>query len=780
MSSLVSPSQFLPLERRVIVVTGVVQGVGFRPFVQRVATELCLSGFVLNSSGEVRIEAEGARVKLERFLSRLSLDAPPLARIADVRVSSEPPRGERGFRILESDRQGAPGFVAPDVAPCDACVHELFDPADRRYRYPFLNCTDCGPRLTIVEGAPYDRARTTMRDFVLCDACRAEYEDPASRRFHAEATACPSCGPELGYESADLARPAADGPRVGEDALAAAVCALRAGAVLAIKGVGGYHLACSAANPAAVARLRRAKERDDKPFALMVEGRAMASALVDFTPALAELLASPARPIVLGPRRADARVAPSVAPSSPWLGLMLPSAPLHHLLLHDLGEPLVMTSGNLCHEPMAHTDDDARARLASVVDGWLTHNRAIRLRCDDSVVRPLTSGPVLLRRARGSAPEPLRLERPLARPMLALGAAANVTFALGRERHVFVSHHVGDVEHYSAYAALTDAIDSYQELLAVTPELLVHDLHPDYPTSVLAERLGRERGVATLAVQHHHAHVASVMLEHGLEEPVLGVAFDGTGLGSDGTLWGGEFLLADRLGFERVAHLRPVPVPGGDQAVREPWRMALAYLRDAGAPADALAGTEPNALAAVSRLLERRAFCPVSSSAGRLFDAVSALAGVRRTCRYDGQPAIELEWAALRAPAEQGEYDFDLARAATSAPWVVDTRPLVWGVAKDVGRGVSAAVIARRFHRTLVALVVRTLEQLRHERRVSRVVLGGGVFANGILLDELCALLPERGFEVHRPRRFPPGDGGLCLGQLAIAAAHAERSEGRA
>jgi hydrogenase maturation protein HypF len=364
--------------------------------------------------------------------------------------------------------------------------------------------------------------------------------------------------------------------------------------------------------------------------------------------------------------------------------------------------------------------------------------------------------------------------------VLALGAATNVTFALGRDRHVLVSHHLGDVEHYSAFAALTEALERYEELFAVTPELFVHDLHPDYPTSILAERWRKERGVATLAVQHHHAHVASVMLEHGLEEPVLGVAFDGTGLGTDGTLWGGEFLLADRLGFERVAHLRPVPVPGGDQAVREPWRMALAYLRDAGAPLDALSGVDAGALAAVSQLLERRAFSPPSSSAGRLFDAVSALTGVRRTCRYDGQPAIELEWAALRAPAEPGEYDFDLTRPATSAPWVVDTRPLVFGVAKDVQRGVSAAAIARRFHRTLVALVVRTLEQLRHERRVSRVVLGGGVFANGILLDELSALLPERGFEVHRPRRFPPGDGGLCLGQLAIAAAHAERPEGRA
>jgi hydrogenase maturation protein HypF len=776
-STLVSTGQ--PLERRAIVVTGVVQGVGFRPFVHRVATDLGLSGFVQNAAGEVRIEAEGSATELEHFLSRLSLDAPPLARIEGLCVASEPPRGEAGFRILESHDVGTRAFVAADVAPCDACLRELLDPADRRYRYPFINCTDCGPRLTIVEGAPYDRARTTLRHFPLCDACRAEYEAPTSRRFHAEANACPSCGPRLRYWSSDALADAPTAP-TGDDALATAVRRLRDGAVLAIKGVGGYHLACSAANASAVARLRRGKARDDKPFALMVADHAMAGALVELTPVLAGLLASPARPIVLGARRPEARVAEGVARGSPWLGLMLPSAPLHHLLLGDLGEPLVMTSGNLCHEPMAYEDEDARVRLAPLVDGWLTHNRPIRTRCDDSVVRPLDSGPLLLRRARGLAPEPLRLERPLVRPLLALGGASNVTFALGRERHVFVSHHVGDVEDYAAYHALGDALERYEELFGSAPELVAHDLHPDYPTSALARRWAVERGLATLAVQHHHAHVASVMLEHALEEPVLGVAFDGTGLGSDGTLWGGEFLLADRHGFERVAHLRAVPVPGGDQAVREPWRMALAYARDAGASLSAPASVDHARFSAVSRLLEARAFCPPSSSAGRLFDAVAAIAGVRHTCHYDGQPAIELEWAALRAPEARGVYDFELARASRSAPWVVDTRPLIRDVVRDVERGTSPEDIARRFHRTLVALVIATLERLRDERGVRTVVLGGGVFANGILTDALVAELPERGFEVHRPRRFPPGDGGLCLGQLAVAAAHAERQGAQA
>jgi hydrogenase maturation protein HypF len=607
-----------------------------------------------------------------------------------------------------------------------------------------------------------------MRDFALCEACRAEYDDPASRRFHAQPNACAACGPRLSFETAGFAGTAAG-------ALEAAVAALRAGGIVAVKGIGGYHLACLASDEAAVRRLREQKQRDEKPFAVMVADVAAAERLVTLTPQACALLASPARPIVLCPRRDGAAVAGSVAPGSPWLGVLLAYAPIHHLLLRDLGLPLVMTSGNLSHEPIEYDDGQARMRLLPVADGLLGHDRPIRTRCDDSVVRPLARGAVLLRRARGLSPAPLTLAADLARPVLALGAESNLTFALGRGRHVFVSHHLGDMEHYAAYSALLEAEPRFEQLFEVAPALIAHDLHPDYRSSALARRWAEERDVPLVAVQHHHAHIASVMLEHELDGPVLGVAFDGTGLGSDGTIWGGEFLLATRHGFERVAHLRAVGMPGGDRAVLEPWRMAVAYLRDAGLDLGVLGDVGAGPLAAVSKLLEKGAFCPPTSSAGRLFDAVAALTGVRRDCHYDGQPAIELEWVALGATDDGSAYDFELARERPGAPWVLDTRPLVRGVAGDVARGVAPGVVSRRFHRTLAALVTNTLERLRAEHGVARVVLGGGVFGNGVLLDQLLVTLPARGFEPYRPERFPPGDGGLCLGQLAVAAAQAEK-----
>ncbi len=745
--------------------SGVVQGVGFRPFVHRLAQSLGISGFVLNRAGEVHIEVEASGDALDRFMQRLRAEAPPLSRVEAIHEGSAPVRGDRVFRILASvaDASASP-FVSPDAATCESCLSELFDASDRRFRYPFINCTDCGPRLTIVVDAPYDRERTTMRGFELCALCRAEYEDPSDRRFHAEPNACADCGPTLVFAAGDRRLAA-------ERALEAAAAALHAGKLLAIKGIGGYHLACDAKNPAAVAELRRRKARDQKPFALMVPDIAAALALCEVSADERALLLSAERPIVLLQRRkgAGADVAPEVAPQSPLLGVMLPYTPLHHLLLADLGAPLVMTSGNVSHEPIAYLDDDARQRLSPIADGFLTHNRPIHLRCDDSVVRSSAAGALVLRRSRGAAPRALALDQEVSRPLLALGAQSNATFALARGRHAFVSHHLGDLEHYAAYRAYTEAIAHYQALFRVEPELLVHDRHPDYASTRVAQELAELRGLATLAVQHHHAHIASVMLEHGLHGRVIGVAFDGTGYGGDGEIWGGEFLSCERATSERLAYLRPVPMPGGERAVLEPWRMAVAYLLDAGESLELLtARCEKVALAAVAKLYERAAFCPASSGAGRLFDAVSALAGVCTHSSYDGQAAIELEWAA-EGDDEGGSYDFDFARDAER--WVVDTRPLIRGVARDLARGKSVRSVSRRFHRTVALLVLATCERLRSLHGLSRVVLGGGVFANAILVEELEASLPAAGFELFRPRAYPAGDGGLCLGQLAVAAA---------
>jgi hydrogenase maturation protein HypF len=639
----------------------------------------------------------------------------------------------------------------------------LFDPADRRYRYPFLSCTDCGPRFTIVLDAPYDRERTTLRSFPLCELCKAEFEDPRSRRFHAQTNACKDCGPTLRFERAGASA-------TGDAALAAAVSALQEGCVIAVKGIGGYHLACAASDAEAVARLRRRKHREAKPFALMVEDLEAARALAWLQPADEALLQATHRPIVLVERRSGAAVAPDVAPASPLLGIMLAYAPLQHLLLRDFGAPLVMTSGNVSHEPTAFLDDDARERLSLVADAFLTHDRGIERRCDDSLERALPSGRLMLRRARGLAPEPLALAEPLVRPLLAVGGQSAACFALGREQHVFVSHHIGDLDHHAAQRSYADATREYQELFRIEPELVVHDLHPDYVSTVLATALAHERGLPALAVQHHHAHVASVMLEHGLEGAVIGVAFDGTGLGSDGSIWGGEFLLCERGAFERVAHLRPVPMPGGDRAVLEPWRMGVAYAWDAGLDPRRCFSDLEGERRAVLALLERPSSSPLSSGAGRLFDAVSALAGVCRHSSYDGQAAIELEWAAMRSDAV-GRYDFALDTSRREAPWQLDMRPLLRDVLDDLQRGAPACDVARRFHRTLVAGVVRTCELVRDTFGLERVVLGGGVFANSLLVEGLSRVLPDRGFSLYRPERFPPGDGSLALGQLAVAGA---------
>jgi hydrogenase maturation protein HypF len=745
--------------RRSIAIEGVVQGVGFRPFVHGVASRLGLAGFVCNRAGGVLIEIEGESEALERFLDEVRRHPPPLARIEEITCLEAPPRGESRFQIEESSAAaGGAVLVSPDVATCDDCLREMLDPGDRRFRHPFLNCTNCGPRLTVVTGAPYDRERTTMARFALCADCSAEYHDPRNRRFHAQPTCCPRCGPTLrALDSRGVA--------VDEiDPVAFAARELSRGRIGAIKGIGGYHLACDARNEQAVSALRRRKARDEKPFAVLVRDVEAAAALCRLSPEERALLSSPARPIVLLDRRAGAGVAASVAPRSPQLGLMLPYAPLHHLLLRETGGPLVMTSGNRSDEPIAHEDGDALERLGAIADFFLVHDRPIHTRCDDSVLRVARDEPLPIRRSRGHAPLPVALPLPLSRPTLALGGQLKATFALGAARRAFVSHHLGDLDHPAALRAWEESIARYRELCRIEPARVVHDLHPDYAST----RWALANGLARLGVQHHHAHFASCLAENGLTGPALGVCFDGTGYGLDGTIWGGEFLAGTLGSVSRAAHLLPVPMPGGERAIREPWRMAISHLRAAGEDTD-LPGVDPAALRAVQRMLDRSVNSPLTSSMGRLFDAVAAISGARASeVTYEGQAAVALEWLATGL-APDGGYPIELFEEGDRL--VIDTRPLIAAAAADARAGAGAARIGRRFHSTVVEMIATVCGRLRRRTGLDAVALSGGVFVNAILAREAAVRLERDGFRVLRHRVVPPNDGGLCLGQLAAVCA---------
>jgi len=762
------------MERRAIAIHGTVQGVGFRPFVFGLASSLDLGGFVQNGTGGVRIEVEGEGPSLDQFVSRVIAQPPPLARIERWSCATQELRGERRFRIESSDRESAGEIaVAPDAATCEHCLKELFDPNDRRYRYPFLNCTNCGPRLTIVRAVPYDRERTTMSAFAMCDRCRAEYENPADRRFHAQPTACPECGPQL------MAFDAGGRPvHIREQALAFFVAKIRDGGIGAMKGIGGYHLVCDARNASSVAELRRRKHRDEKPFAVMASDIATAEELCEVEAGARELLISPRRPIVLLKKRNPCAVAEAVAPGNPFLGVMLPYAPLHHVLLHDLQDiPLVMTSGNRSDEPIAFEDTDAVERLAGIADVFLTHDRPIHVRCDDSVTRLVAGAESPIRRSRGYAPQPISLPLPCPVPILAVGGQLKATFALGSDSRAILSHHMGDLDHFEAYRAFEKDVALYQQLFSLRPQCIAHDLHPDYASTGFAKQRAAAEGVKCVAVQHHHAHMASCMAEHALIGPVIGVTFDGTGFGTDGAVWGGEFLVGDYAHFRRAAHLRYVGMPGGELAVREPWRMAMAHLRDAGIDSVSLTQRLPrDAIRIVDRMLERQLNSPATSSAGRLFDAVASLIGLRDQVSFEGRAAIELEWLA-EASSDELVYPYAVARdhdsgATEAAPMVIDTRPMIREIAGDVGRGLDRRSIARRFHNTVAALIADICGRIREQTGIGTIVLSGGVFMNALLTTRAEALLREAGFVAYRHRQVPCNDGGLSLGQLAIAAAH--------
>ncbi len=752
-----------PVERRELIVRGVVQGVGFRPFVRQLAARFGLSGSVQNRTGDVRIDVEGPGAALDSLAAALVADAPELARIDSVKSIPLPLAGARTFVIAPSDAEhrGA-AVVAPDAATCDECSKEVLDPKARRCGYPFTTCTHCGPRLTIAIDAPWDRERTTMASFALCASCRAEYEDPDDRRFHAEALACRRCGPTLTF-----AGPASD----STPPLESAAAMLDRGGIVAIKGIGGHHLACRADDERAVAELRRRKRREAKPFALMARDLDAVHEIALVNDVEARTLSSWRRPIVLLARRAGATVARSVAAKSPRLGVMLPYAPLHHLLFARLeARVLVMTSGNRSDEPIAFEDADAAERLSDIADGLLGHDRPIRTGCDDSIVRVDHRVAVVLRRSRGYAPEPVSIPIAFDVPTLAVGGHLKSTFALGRGSEVIASHHLGDLDDIRACDAFASTVERYERLFGHATARIVHDAHPDLASTRYAlERASRE-GLDVLAVQHHHAHLASCLLDTGHEGEAIGVAFDGAGLGSDGAIWGGEVLVGDAAGVRRVAHLAYVGQPGGDAAAREPWRMAVSHLLAAGEPLDAVRGVAAaSAIRIVERMIERGVNTPPTSSVGRLFDAVSAIVTRRASARFEAEAAIELEDAAARSGAD-GAYPFDLAMPE-DGPWRMDPGPMIRAIAADVRRGEPAADVARRFHNTLAEMIASTCERVRSRGGPSTVALTGGVFANALLSDATERRLTAAGLEVLSHRRIPPNDGGLSFGQLAVAAA---------
>lgn len=766
------------MPRRAVMVSGVVQGVGFRPFVYELAARHQLTGFVRNCVGTVEIEVEGAEASLDEFVEELRTGPPSLAVIDRLAIWARAPLGSREFRIETSDN-GAEDeiYLSPDVATCEDCRAELFDPGSRRYRYPFINCTNCGPRLTIICGSPYDRRETTMADFPMCDACRREYEDPGDRRFHAEPIACAECGPRLHLKDAAGAK------IESADPIAAFVEVIREGGIGALKGLGGYHLVCDARSERAVGKLRHRKHRDEKPFAIMVRDIEAAKAICDVNSNEERMLEQPARPIVLLRRDGSARmscgdVCEAVAPRNPFLGVMLPYTPVHHLLMASMeGIPLVMTSGNRSDEPIAYRDESVVRQLAGIADVFLTNDRPIRVRCDDSIVRPSGENRIVVRRSRGFAPLPIRLPISCDEPILAVGGQLKNVFGLLQNGRAVLSQHMGDLAHFEAFRQFERDVSHFERVFRVTPRVIAHDLHPDYVSTQYAMRRAIEAGLVQVAVQHHHAHLASCLAENGLEGPAIGVTFDGTGYGIDArsqeaTIWGGEFLVGDYREFRRAAHLRNVSMPGGEAAIHEPWRMALSHLRDAHCECERLRKRiSDTAYRTVERMLERRFHSPLTSSLGRLFDAAAAIVGVRDRVSYEGQAAMELEWLAEAEPADE-VYPIEIEDQATpNMPMVIDTRPIVRGMVNDLMSGTAPARIAGRFHSTIATLVAEVCARIRNSTGIDVVALSGGVFMNGLLTEQVTSRLMGNGFRVYRHRLVPPNDGGLCLGQLAVAAA---------
>jgi hydrogenase maturation protein HypF len=761
--------------RRRIRVRGIVQGVGFRPFVFNLAHELALEGYVLNSSSGVTIEVEGSEPAVDQFAATLRNSPPPLAQIEEFTITELDPAGDTSFVIRHSEAEaGEFVLVSPDVATCDDCWRDFGDSGNRRYGYPFTNCTNCGPRYTIIQDVPYDRPTTTMARFSMCALCQAEYEDPSNRRFHAQPNACPECGPGLALAPANGAFPQ-PGDYHSKDSVAIIPRArelLRQGKIVAVKGLGGFLLACDAQNDEAVRTLRMRKRRSDKPFALMARDIADVESFCEITKADRASLLSRRRPIVILRRREGSSIPTAVAPGNHTIGVMLPYTPLHYLLFSDSPEgpsqfrALVMTSGNISEEPIVTSNEEAWERLRGVADWFVFHNRDIYMRADDSVVRTFEQRERVLRRSRGYVPHPVDLGIDL-QEVLACGAELKNTLCLTKGRYAILSQHIGDLENFETLEFFEETLANLKKLFRAEPRAVAYDLHPHYMSTRFALRLPLE---PKIGVQHHHAHIASCMAENHLSEKVIGVAFDGTGYGTDGKIWGCEFLVADFTGFERLAHLRYVPLPGGDAAVRQPWRMAMSYLRDAFGEAYRnldlafLRDIPKQQVAIVDAMLARRINCVDTSSCGRLFDAVASLIGLRQEVTFEGQAAIELE--NIADPAIDRAYPYSIEEGS---PAQLDMRPMIRAIVSNLQEGVSREAIAAGFHNTLAAAIVETSRRVRDQRGLTRVCLSGGTFQNMFLLERAVRGLRASGFEVFVHSKVPPNDGGIALGQAVIA-----------
>lgn len=750
------------------------QGVGFRPFVFSLANRRALRGQVLNNTTGVLIDVEGEAVAIEGLVEDIMLTPPARAVIDAVEcINHLPPANYRSFRIVESDSSGKQFVpISADIATCQDCLGEMFDAENRRYHYPFINCTNCGPRFTIVEGVPYDRRKTTMREFSMCGQCRAEYEDPLDRRFHAEPIACHKCGPRLSLLDSNGRLMSNEGP---EDCLRRVRALLLEGKIVAVKGIGGFHLACDALNAEAVSALRGRKYREDKPFAIMAASIEETGQHCEVSAEEERLLLSERRPIVLLQRRDCSSISALVAPGVKTLGFMLPYSPLHHLLLADLDRPLVMTSANISDEPICYEDGDALSRLNRIADYFLVHDRRIHMRADDSVARVHCGREMILRRSRGYAPAPIKTAFTFKREILACGAELKNTFCLAHEDQAFVSHHIGDLENLETLNSFKHGIDHFSRLFNITPEVIAHDMHPEYLSTKYA--LSLDENLTRIGVQHHHAHIASCMADNRIDGYVIGVAMDGLGFGSDGRLWGGEFFVADFAEARRIAHLDYVPMPGGAKAIREPWRMAAVYLQRAMGD-DFVKLDLPfvrelhlSDWAILRRMAETGTNCPKTSSVGRLFDAIASLVGVKDFVNYEGQAAIELE-AIADTEAVTG-YEFEISDDGG----IIRAEPIIRRAVEDLLDGVSAATVSAKFHIAVANLTAFVARRIRDEYRLNRVALSGGVFQNMFLVRHTSHLLTCDGFEVFTHSRVPPNDGGISLGQAAIA--NAQMAAGR-
>ncbi|UCD83497.1 MAG: carbamoyltransferase HypF [Deltaproteobacteria bacterium] len=784
-------------KRAILKVTGIVQGVGFRPFIYNLARRYGLKGWVINSSEGVNIEVEGEEVGLRKFITDIQEKPPSLAAVEEINIRDNlVPKGYINFEIRESLVQ--PGKfvpVSPDISICEDCLCELFDPSDRRYFYPFINCTNCGPRFTIVKGIPYDRDKTTMEKFVMCPSCQKEYENPLNRRFHAQPNACPECGPEVKliknsefrFLNETLAAQFIE-PTKGNEAILKTIELLEQGKIIAIKGLGGFHLVCDAFTGQTVYNLRAKKYREDKPFAIMARDIKTIKQFCEISVEEEKLLSSLKRPIVILRKKPETnpKIAEEVAPNNKYLGFMLPYTPLHYLLFSGSLSALIMTSGNISDEPIAYRNEEAINRLKKIADYFLIHNRDIYIRCDDSVARIFNDREMVIRRSRGYVSQPIRIENPKLRinnAILSCGAHLNNTFCLAKDNNIFLSHHIGDLENVETMTVFERGIEHFKNLFDIQPKIVAHDLHPDYLSTIYARNLlTLSPNIRTVAVQHHHAHIGSCLADNQKDSKVIGVAFDGTGYGDDGNIWGGEFLIADFNDYKRIAHLKYVPLPGGEKAIKEPWRTAASFLYQTygkeflNLNIDFLHRLDKQKWVVLQKMIDQRINSPLTSSMGRLFDAVSSLIGIRDVINYEGQAAFELEQIAEQLPISESRIEYyEYLIIGNTGSLIIDPLPIFEEIIEDLKEKVSKSVISVKFHNTVAKMIVETCSIISKDPGLNEVALSGGVFQNIFLLKSVCYRLKKEGFIVYTHSKVPPNDGGICLGQAVIANAKINR-----